>query len=592
MTFGKRQLRWNGKRANFRSGLRFEALEERRLLALVPELVRDINFSRPDYLPTFATAVGETLYFVADDYNSGLELWKSDGTAAGTKLVKDIEPGQNYPGPYDLMNVNGTLFFSADDGVHGRELWKSDGTAAGTVMVKDIYPGERGSLTGYGLPYYGNVNGILYFRASDGVTGYELWRSDGTADGTKLVKDIVPGIDSSSPMWPTDVSGTLYFSTRLALWKSDGTEAGTALVYSGFDIPSSLHDFNGTLVFSARTQAFSTELWKSNGHAVNTVMVKDIWPGSRDGWPFGFTSIGEILFFSASDGAHGRELWTSDGTDAGTTQVRDIRPGDMSSGPGNLTNVNGKLYFSADNGSSGQELWTSDGTRTGTAIVKDINPGSRRSYPRFLTGIGDTVYFSAYHVDTGFELWRSDGTREGTVLVQDIRPGSDYYRDPKSSYPVSLTNVSGSLFFFATDDKHGRALYKLVEKPDRQPGDTDSDGDVDGVDLNNVRNHFGQTRSLLGDANGDRKVDLEDLNAVRNNFGAGVPSPAPQRTGPRSTLVAAGGGKVGNSSKPVVDRRLDLLFTAASDATMSVSSLRTPTVSRRLKAVDRVIALL
>src|SRR5262249_56133663 len=94
-----------------------------------------------------------------------------------------------------LSDVNGSVFFSADDGTQGRELWKSDGTAAGTVLVKDIYSGNASSspqnLT--------NVNGTLFFIATDGVTGAELWKSDGTAAGTALVKDIYSGNASSSP---------------------------------------------------------------------------------------------------------------------------------------------------------------------------------------------------------------------------------------------------------------------------------------------------------------------------------------------------------------------------------------------------------
>src|SRR5207247_222215 len=111
-------------------------------------------------------------------------------TAAGTTLVKDIYPGQsryynNYGGwwyvpnssnPQQLTNVNGTLFFVANDGTHGRELWKSDGTAAGTTLVKDIWSG--GGSIGY-LNTLTNVNGTLFFSARDGATGYELWRSDG-----------------------------------------------------------------------------------------------------------------------------------------------------------------------------------------------------------------------------------------------------------------------------------------------------------------------------------------------------------------------------------------------------------------------------
>ena len=100
-----------------------------------PFLVKDIN-------PSNLTVVGNTLYFSAADGVNGTELWKSDGTALGTVLVKDIRPGSSSSSPGSLTVVGNTLYFTSDDGVNGKELWKSDGTAAGTVLVKDILTGS------------------------------------------------------------------------------------------------------------------------------------------------------------------------------------------------------------------------------------------------------------------------------------------------------------------------------------------------------------------------------------------------------------------------------------------------------------------
>ena len=120
------------------------------------------------------------------------------------RLLKNIHPSAD-SSPWQLTNVDGTLFFSADDGTNGIELWKSDGTSAGTVMIADIRPSRNSypeNLT--------NVDGTLFFRATDGTNGFELWKSDGTTAGTLMVADISPFGDSF-PVELTNVNSTLFF---------------------------------------------------------------------------------------------------------------------------------------------------------------------------------------------------------------------------------------------------------------------------------------------------------------------------------------------------------------------------------------------
>ncbi|MEQ8667699.1 MAG: choice-of-anchor D domain-containing protein, partial [Pirellulales bacterium] len=406
--------------------------------------------------PRELTNVSGTLFFAANDGTHGSELWKSDGTSAGTTLVHDIRPGNFGSNPSDLVNVGGTVFFKANSGVNGDELWKSDGTSSGTTLVSDIRPGSGSSF----LDFLVNVGGTLFFRAYDGVTGDELWKSDGTSNGTTLVRDIKPGSSWSAPSQLVNVGGTLFFTADDGvsgdeLWKSDGTSTGTSLV-SEIDPrsygsgPGFLVNVGGILYFTANDRTNGRELWKSDGTSSGTSLVSDISPGSSYGStlnssPFGLVNVGGILYFTAEDGTNGRELWKSDGSSSGTSLVRDIWPGSYGSDVSTLVNVGSTLFFSARQDGTGDELWKSDGTNSGTSLVRDIGPGSSSSYPSNLVNVGGTLFFEANNGTNGVELWRSDGTSTGTSMVSDILPGS------YGSYPSTLVNAGGTLFFSAND---------------------------------------------------------------------------------------------------------------------------------------------
>ncbi len=451
--------------------LRFESLEDRRLLAGMLELLKDINPGAGNSQAGEFIQIDSVVFFTADDGVSGEELWKTNGTEAGTVLIKDIRPGLDASAPHSLVNVGGTLYFSANDGTSGYELWKSDGTAAGTVRVKDIRPGIATSGPGY----LTDVLGTLFFQANDGTSGEELWKSNGTEAGTVRVKDILPGFEQSFPEELTNVNGTLYFRATgehnqfypgvgpfggYELWKSDGTEAGTVRVKDinpgpPESYPINLTNVSGTLYFHANDGTNGRELWKTDGTPAGTVLVKNINPFSADSEPRQLVNVNGTLYFRANDGTNGTELWKSNGSTAGTLRVLDINPGTLSSNPDKLTNVNGTLFFSASVGTSGRELWRTNGTAVGTVLVKDIFPGTSNSYPDGLTNVNGAVYFHVNDGTSGNELWRSDGTAAGTLRIIDLRPGGD------SSFPRSLANIDGTLYFRAGEGVHGFELWVL-----------------------------------------------------------------------------------------------------------------------------------
>lgn len=454
------------------------------------------------------------LLFRANNGTNGYELWKSDGTEAGTVLVKDINPGDGSSNSFgelignfdDPLTVFGSeVYFAADDGTHGPELWKTDGTAAGTFMVKDIFPrGVPSNLRPGGIT---PLNGMLLFVAPDGTHGLEWWTTDGTESGTNLLKDVNARTTTSSfdlgddatfvaagnltffsagtvkgqELWRTDgttagtfalaenvdtseltnVNNVIYFVSDDGLnvpelWKTDGTVAGTVLVKSGFADGGlyGLVNFNGTLLFDANDGTHGFELWKSDGTESGTAMVKDIYPGSGSSFFANRVLTDDSLFFWANDGTHGTELWKTDGTEAGTVLVKDLQPGAAGASASLPVVVGSTLYFAADDGSHGSELWKSDGTESGTVLVADINPGTAASSPQNLVYANGALYFSANDGSHGAELWKSDGTEVGTALVKDIRAGSE------SSNIATLVNCAGTLFFVANDGTHGTELWK------------------------------------------------------------------------------------------------------------------------------------
>lgn len=158
--------------------------------------------------PNYFKFVGGITFFTASDLVHGLELWKTDGTPAGTQLVKDIRPGRDGSEPLEFADFNGKLIFSANDGSSGHEIWLSDGTAAGTVMIKDINPGMEESDP----LQFAVVNDVVLFSATSPNSGFELWETDGTTAGTVQVLDIYPGPDSSGPSYCVAMNGVAYFS--------------------------------------------------------------------------------------------------------------------------------------------------------------------------------------------------------------------------------------------------------------------------------------------------------------------------------------------------------------------------------------------
>jgi ELWxxDGT repeat protein len=447
-----------------------------------PRIIRQLAPGAAGVVPhTVAVTgrLGRVLLFRADAGDDrGLELWKTDGTRAGTRFVKDINPGAAASQP-DVVSavLSSTLFFGATSAARGAELWRSRGTASSTRLVKDIAPGAGDSNARAEVL----MGGRLYFAASDGEDpgdhGRELWKSDGTRGGTVMVRDLAVGPDSSFPVKLARLGkkrllfAAIHPAHGIQLFRSDGTRAGTGLLkvineegpmlaYPGAGpepvVMGGRYFFGADDGTGGDSHDHGFELWVSDGTKAGTRLLKDINPGPAGttiGW---LQRVGKRVYFAADD-KKGLELWVTDGTRAGTRRVKDIHVGAGSSQPTPVGVLGSTFYFAASDGPGkhGRELWRTDGTRSGTRMVRDIAPGGDDSLPLDGVAIDGTLLFTAENAK-GRELWRTKGTKASTRMVADLRPG------PLGSDPSSLTRLGKRLVFFADDGARGTEPWRYT----------------------------------------------------------------------------------------------------------------------------------
>jgi ELWxxDGT repeat protein len=311
------------------------------------------------------------VYYIAGDYFGGgsFGLYKTTGAVGAGQLVSEFNQAGDLIIAYPISSVmNNVLYFIGNDGNNGFELWRTDGTNAGTFMVKDIHQGVGSSIIYTNeKQYFAQLNGYLYFGAAESVNGAELWRTDGTEAGTTLVADI----DTSAPAIPNQGSNPAYFCVYnneiyfsayrpvdgRELWKTDGTAQGTTLVKdiaAGDGLPTNMIVLNGTLYFTAYHPNETYTLYKSNGTSQGTSVVR----APSAGGPSNSSGIGyhifqNKLFFSATNLNGDYGIWYSDGTSGGTTALVSS-PSLFDSYPNNLFATTNYLYFTASlSGTSG-----------------------------------------------------------------------------------------------------------------------------------------------------------------------------------------------------------------------------------------------
>jgi ELWxxDGT repeat protein len=474
---------------------------------------------------THLEAVGGRVFFLATSapLSPIFELWTSDGQPGGTHAVPGLTVSGASAFPQSLVEAGNRLLFTACDGAT-RLAWQSDGTTAGTAPLATLPPGLAGCSTEKPVPYSGildftsageqvffwaaDANPLLWHLFwTDGVgntrelatassplplvpfggevffagsatptaatTGSGLFRSDGTAAGTRLASEIPvnPGVFSIA------TAGGVLFLTAASgsateVWASDGTAAGSRRLLSGsyslsagvLDLPSAFVQAGPwTYFFFSELGVVGAELWRTDGTAAGTARVAvGAFPAAA---PLAFA--GALYFLADEDDSRG--LYRVDADPPGVTLLRrfvadsstlfDDTPG--------LALFAGRLFFAADDGTHGRALWATDGTAGGTVQVATVGSGPETAGISQLTPAGDRLFFTAWDLAHGIELWQSDGTAAGTRLAADIAP------EGNSSSPDQLTVAGGRLFFTADDGVTGRELWSLPlgSPAGCQPGD-------------------------------------------------------------------------------------------------------------------------
>ncbi len=340
----------------------------------------------------------DQIYFTAYDESAGGELRKSDRDGNNVTLVKDIYPGKgsavNKFFDRSAVVLDDVLYFVARDGLSAGEIWKTDGTREGTQKVTDFLDTWIWNLT--------LVGDVFYFRKIfDG--SLQIWKSDGTESGTVMVKGDLPLLNDL--FFEGELNGLFMFSFQapstsgVKLWRSDGTESGTFPLTPGFSIDNEVNgslgalaqylEFNGELYFVIRNSSLfplpnTSGLMKTDGSLANTVPVKGLYEGNS-----GLADLVDMIVISGKlylsiyfENASRLTLWQTDGTEGGTQKIYDKLNGGYFAAS-NLVNANGILLFSGLHTNGGTSLLTLD---TGTSELKEVvvlNPD--QTYPsRFL----------------------------------------------------------------------------------------------------------------------------------------------------------------------------------------------------------------
>jgi ELWxxDGT repeat protein len=345
------------------------------------------------------------------DYNETPELWRTDGTPQGTRLLK-VFPAETYLDPQTAVAWNGRLLFVEEDaGGEGCSLWSADGTPDGTRQI----PWAPAKCPLVMTPWGDRFLSLVFSGDHDRPLA-DLYLSDGTPAGTRRIASLAGLLELYGGL-PVRLGGTLFFgleskASELQLWQTDGTPEGTRPV-PPLKGAADFHAFRGSLYLTA---ALPEALGEGRGlyrysPGGSPVLLAKLLPYSENAFyvPLRFAPAGGRLLFLFKDYGSDPELWATDGTPAGTRRLRGFEPlpSQPLPDPEDLVSAGGRVFFAASDGVHGRELWESDGTPEGTRMVVDLAPGGYSSipFPSTLAASKNYLFFAADDGKAGLEPW-------------------------------------------------------------------------------------------------------------------------------------------------------------------------------------------